>query len=997
MDEANEEPPQAKRRSSLRRSATQPLFPLHAKLSAETTVGCGAQNDARRDTYEPRSLPSLFSRDVSGGNREALKGGDMMQSETAFMLQLRRLVEEHEREVQMLKRENRNLLAKALNPVSKRRKSVAMTPSGGDESSPMANGVATPKSIGGAERHDDGTCSSPLWNGARGSPTAESSTAPRSPEKGSLQLAAINLETGSLTGFPQANGLSRANGCSEKSKLDDAVTGSESLPSFVDRSKFRPRQRRRCKSGGESSIGSLPEGEGSDNLMTRTTSGDEGNVKRVRSAKDTATAASLSFINKAQQVYQEKVDKDKKETTEPRSESKASGRPPGPLTDPWSVGHLWSEWMEEGPTEEVPNRISLALMSAEENRTRWPVEAQKVHLSIGRRLLLLCMDPSRKARVAWDALGLIVLMYDMLTIPLQAFQPEPHMITTSGDWCTLVYWSLDMLGNFFLGFYDAQGVLVLGPAQIARRYLRSTFLFDLCVVGCDWISALMDYLGSKADGADSLGMMRATRSVRVVRVARTLRLARLAKLRSLMYTVQERISSEAVSILLGTFRNCVLLLLLNHVCACTWFFVGSTELPGDSWIRRADILDKGMQEQYVVAIHWTLCQFTPAPTAVGPVTLRETIFNVWLIIIAMVAFSTFLGGITASMTKLRALQDNEITQQFMLRKYLSQNNVSRSLSARIFRYTEIARERHKQKMDRSKVFLLKYLSGPLNVELQTELFEPPLMVHPFFVECKHCSAATMRDICFTALGKLHLSRGDFLFNFGSTSHSMYIIQTGTLLYERPRRSKMKSIRRFVTLREAQWCCETVLWAPWIHHGTMSAMIECEVIRLDSAKFRSVCIAHLGVFKYAQAYAMEYLENLIAITEHGNWNWDVPSELMLKTKCEGDQSTASAAISREVEYAETVEAQLLVSSLSESGESSEGSYETDSEEAWRRQEIEKETEHLCNGSPVEDIKNIKDKEDQTRSPCDSPQSSTEVPAADPRSEDPQRAGTRDFPL
>jgi hypothetical protein len=52
--------------------------------------------------------------------------------------------------------------------------------------------------------------------------------------------------------------------------------------------------------------------------------------------------------------------------------------------------------------------------------------------------------PSSKARVAWDFLGLILIITDLITLPLQVFERPPTMGSEALNWTSLLYWTVNM-------------------------------------------------------------------------------------------------------------------------------------------------------------------------------------------------------------------------------------------------------------------------------------------------------------------------------------------------------------------------------------------------------------------------------------------------------------------------------------------------------------------------------------------------------------------------
>lgn len=67
----------------------------------------------------------------------------------------------------------------------------------------------------------------------------------------------------------------------------------------------------------------------------------------------------------------------------------------------------------------------------------------------GRRGLII--HPYSMYRTFWDLSSLVAVIYDMITIPLQMFDPEPNWISISGAWITRLFWTIDIYMSFSTG------------------------------------------------------------------------------------------------------------------------------------------------------------------------------------------------------------------------------------------------------------------------------------------------------------------------------------------------------------------------------------------------------------------------------------------------------------------------------------------------------------------------------------------------------------------
>jgi len=343
------------------------------------------------------------------------------------------------------------------------------------------------------------------------------------------------------------------------------------------------------------------------------------------------------------------------------------------------------------------------------------------------------------------------------------------------DWTTLCFWTADMMMSFLTAFEEpGSGKLVWSMRRIALRYLKGAFVMDLVIVGVDWAGLVAHAVTEDTTDSslDSAPLFRMFKILRVARVLRTLRLLRVARVQHLMYTLQEKIDSEWMSIFFGTLQNMGILLTTSHYIACIWYLIGRETTGADSWVDFYGARDIRFIEKYVLSLHWSLTQFTPAGMHVNPRNLGELCFAVSVILVAMIGFSTFVSSITASMTRLRQLQGNALSGRFMLRRFLKENGISKNLQYRTERYVQIAMDMNKRKLGIHRVELLNYLSGPLHVELQRELYEPYLLQHPFFELYTARSPISMCRLCFSAVKKSYYAKSDVILTFGSEADSM---------------------------------------------------------------------------------------------------------------------------------------------------------------------------------------------------------------------------------
>jgi len=467
-----------------------------------------------------------------------------------------------------------------------------------------------------------------------------------------------------------------------------------------------------------------------------------------------------------------------------------------------------------------------------------------------------CMfDPSASYRLAWDVLGIFLICIDLIWLPMQVFSPTQTTPIVCFSWFALCFWSVDIVVTFNTGTFKKGGFLIMNRRQASWLYFRRWFVLDLALVVFEWVfvvqMALMDSSSTLSDGAASA---RAGKFARASKILRLMRLMRLAKLRELIFGVTQLIDSEWLTIVVLVAKNLLTILALNHIVACLWYLVGSSS--DDGWVRRAGLEDADVEMQYLISLQWSMAQFTPGASPVRPITIGERVYSVSVLALALVVATCFISNITSTLSVVWSSQRQGSTQALLLRKFLRQNHISRTLGARVTRYIDCVLELRQHKVHPSRVQYLSFLSGPLHVELQSELREPQLFVHELFPLYKQASICAFREVCTTALEQGNFAKNDMLFRRTLEAKYMYFLHMGVLVY----RTKFEIRRRNKNKLEAgQWCSENALWMHWQHAGDMKALTDVDVVFLNAAKFGEVTRSDPEAYRLAREHCHRFVE------------------------------------------------------------------------------------------------------------------------------------------
>lgn len=471
------------------------------------------------------------------------------------------------------------------------------------------------------------------------------------------------------------------------------------------------------------------------------------------------------------------------------------------------------------------------------------------------------IHPSSPARLAWDMAGVCLISYDMVMIPIQlSFEPDPVWLTSFMGWATLAFWTLDMYASMVTGFYR-NGILVDTPRDIIKNYLKGWFLIDIVVVLPDWIMKV--FIGS-ATSAAGLG-----RILRIARIFRVLRLLRLLKLKRLFDIVYDLMDSEVSFILFNLVKLLVLIIFMNHIVACAWYFVGKLTKDGGAdknWLEdvgMTPVIDGSLAWKYLTSLHWSITQFTPASMDIWATNVGERLFSVVILFWALVMLSSIIGSITASMTALRNISSDENKQFWILRRYLKQHQIPRELTERIIKYIEFQHISKHNQVPVSGVKFLSELSEQLNTELVHAMRSVWLMDHPFFMYMAddETMKTSMQRLCYEAVKPLPCASEEILFNLGDEGTKMYFVKAGEYGY-RITETQPKS----TPLGPRLWASEAILWTRWRHRGTLRATMNSEALAVLPEKFSTVLHLHPKPWYFAMNYAVDFV-NFLNSADH----------------------------------------------------------------------------------------------------------------------------------
>lgn len=498
-----------------------------------------------------------------------------------------------------------------------------------------------------------------------------------------------------------------------------------------------------------------------------------------------------------------------------------------------------SDGAPQRPSRPSTNGKEVEMEVSDFNTRGSLVNSQGVARNEGTVLNRFMLHPGSRFLIAWVSVGPMFLLYDMVTVPLQAFQLPLDWSLLAMDKFIACYWLFDLMRSFVTG-YEADKWIEMRFSMTAHRYARSWFPLDLMCCTLDWVFVIA--------GEDLMAPSMHINTRRVFRAAKMLRLLRLLKFGVKVWELMDTLSYQAM-IKVRTMIVFLTVCFLCHVLACYWYFVGHVASVSDltavetspgphppyrGWLQEYHLEDATFSELYVVSFHWAMGQSGFAHSSICPTNTLERIYAscaslLWLIFVSVTASLVFMW-----LARLRATNLQQEQQGIDLRRYLAQRGVSRALAHKVlYRFQKSWKEREKR-LHEADVEFLRDLPLALKVRLHKEVYLPVLRSHPFFQLLGEHHDSLLVMTSHLAMQEHYYLPGETVFQEGTAATEMLYVLAGSLEYIAVYMG-MWSTR----LCAGDWACEPALWLRWDLKGRLLTVLASELVGVNVEKFQAI--------------------------------------------------------------------------------------------------------------------------------------------------------------
>lgn len=458
----------------------------------------------------------------------------------------------------------------------------------------------------------------------------------------------------------------------------------------------------------------------------------------------------------------------------------------------------------------------------------------------------IALTPHGNLRLAWTFLGLLAICWDLIFIPLQMFDINSSVdrLINVMSIAVFIYWVLDVPATFITGF-DRGGILEMRMRNIAQNYIKGWLLLDGIVLFLDVIIFVVLSTSAANDssngGNDSMGSFRLARALRLMRF---LRLLRLHKMANLAAEILDRFKTDSFLLTMNILRSLSAVLALNHYMSCIFLGIALFSVENDemTWIEIAGLENTDFWTQYLSALHWSLTQFMPATNNIAPNTAQERIFAIFVVLIGLAVFSSFVSGVTNTVNQLRQIHTELFKQESKMKSFLTQKSVSVDVWCRVQKFCRLRILLDKISLKEEDIPMLKDLPQGLRVKLHQEIYMPVLASARWMSEgLMELDEPLMIKLCDGVLREKVATATQEIFMEGGECSDV-VIPTRTrraLIYGSSR------LRHLEIIQEGIWLCELCLWAKWEHRGQLEATDMTHYMVISGEDFSTTIVRHGG--------------------------------------------------------------------------------------------------------------------------------------------------------